>query len=61
MASVGGGYVCQVLNRANARLSLFQKDGDFLAFERVLTEARELDEVPILGYCLMPNPWHLVL
>src|SRR5436309_480817 len=56
-----GGYVYHVLNRANARLPLFQKDGDYVAFESVLAEARARYEVPILGYCLMPNHWHLVL
>jgi REP element-mobilizing transposase RayT len=50
-----------VLNRANARLPLFQKDGDYAAFEQVLTEARQLYDVPVLAYCLMPNHWHLVL
>jgi putative transposase len=53
--------VYHVLNRANARLPLFQKDGDYLAFERVLGEARQRYEVPILGYCVMPSHWHLVL
>jgi|SRR5208283_3374074 len=56
-----GGYVYHVLNRANARLPLFQKDGDYEAFERVLVQARERYDVPILGYCLMPNHWHLLL
>jgi putative transposase len=56
-----GGYVYHVLNRANARLPLFQKDGDYEAFERVLAEARQRYDVPILAYCLMPNHWHLVL
>jgi putative transposase len=51
-----------VLNRANARLPIFQKAGDFEAFERILGEA--LAHVPgmrLLAYCLMPNHWHLVL
>jgi putative transposase len=56
-----GGYVYHVLNRANARLPLFQKEADYDAFERVLAEARTLYEVPILAYCIMPNHWHLVL
>ena len=57
-----GGYVYHVLNRANARLPIFLKEGDYEAFERVLTEA--LGHVPgmrLLSYCLMPNHWHLVL
>jgi putative transposase len=56
-----GGYVYHVLNRANGRLPLFQKDSDYNAFERALAEAHELYAVPILAYCVMPNHWHLVL
>jgi putative transposase len=56
-----GGYVYHVLNRANGRLPLFQKEGDYAAFERVLGEARQLYDVPILAYCILPNHWHLVL
>ena len=56
-----GGIVYHVLNRAVARLPLFEKAGDYAAFLRVLSEA--LDECPmrILAYVLMPNHWHLVL
>lgn len=31
--------VYHVLNRANARMTLFAADGDYAAFERVLTQA----------------------
>ena len=57
-----GGYVYHMLNRANARLRIFHKDGDYAAFEGVLAEA--LEHVPgmrLLSYCLMPNHWHLLL
>src|SRR5438105_3336498 len=55
------GLVYRVLNRGNARATVFHQAGDFDAFEHVLSEA--LDEVPmrLLAYCLMPNHWHLVL
>jgi len=33
--------------RANARLPLFQKDGDYEACERILVEAHEAYDVPI--------------
>jgi putative transposase len=33
--------VYHVLNRANARRTLFDDDGDYAAFERVLTQACE--------------------
>ena len=56
-----GGLVYHVLNRANARRPIFEGDGDFLAFERILTEMQKRVEMRILAYCLMPNHWHLVL
>jgi hypothetical protein len=31
-----GGLIYHVLNRANARMTIFEKDGDYEAFERVL-------------------------
>ena len=36
-----GGYVYHVLNRANGRLRIFKKQGDFLAFEEILAEGIE--------------------
>jgi putative transposase len=56
-----GGIVYHVLNRAVARLPLFEKPADYAAFLRVVAEA--LDECPmrILAFVLMPNHWHFVL
>jgi putative transposase len=59
--SAPGGYVYHALNRAVARLPLFQKQGDYEAFERVMAEALERHPIRLLGYCLMPNHWHFVL
>src|SRR5438876_840092 len=56
-----GGYVYHALNRGVARLPLFEKDGDYEAFERVVVEAAAEHPTRILGYCLMPNHWHFVL
>ena len=55
------GLVYHVLNRANGRLRLFKKDDDYLAFLRVLLQARERVPIRILDWCLMPNHFHLVL
>ena len=56
-----GGYVYHVLNRANARMTIFRGDGDYEAFQRVLAEAVERTQTRLLGYCLMPNHWHLLV
>jgi REP element-mobilizing transposase RayT len=56
-----GGLVYHVLNRANARMTIFENDADYAAFEQVLEEAVERTGTRLLAYCLMPNHWHLVL
>jgi putative transposase len=45
-----GGFVYHVLNRAVARLPLFEKPADYAAFLRVLAEA--LDECPSESFAL---------
>jgi putative transposase len=56
-----GGFVYHALNRSVARLPLFQKDGDYDAFERVLAEALQEHPTRILASGVMPNHWHFVL
>ena len=56
-----GGIVYHALNRAVARLPLFQNEGDYEAFERVLIEALDQHPIRVLGYCMMPNHWHFIL
>lgn len=53
--------VFHVLNRANARLPLFETEKDYRLFETVLEEARERVDMRILAFTIMPNHWHLVL
>lgn len=40
---------------------LFDDEGDYAAFERVLAEAQQRLPMRLLAYCLAPNHWHLVL
>jgi putative transposase len=56
-----GGYVYHVLNRANARIAIFDDDGDYESFEKILGQAVARFETRLLVYCLMPNHWHLVV
>ena len=56
-----GGYVYHVLNRGVGRLTLFEKADDYEAFIRVLAEALDWVDVRLLGYCIMPNHWHLAV
>ena len=56
-----GGYVYHVLNRGVARATLFHKHGDYVAFERVLHQAKDTCPMRLLAYCLMPNHFHLIL
>jgi len=55
-----GGVVYHALNRGNARRQVFFKDGDYQAFLKALGNAYKQVRVPLLGYCLMPNHFHLV-
>ena len=56
-----GGTCFHVINRAVARLTLFEKEADYIAFERVLEEARNKVALPIFAYIVMPNHWHFVV
>lgn len=53
--------IYHVINRANARLPIFETEKDFQLFEKVLEEAKNRIDVDIYSYCLMPNHWHFVI
>lgn len=55
------GEIFHVLNRAVARLKIFEKPGDYLAFMRVLDETWEIVPLPIFAMVVMPNHWHFVV
>jgi putative transposase len=50
-----------VLNRGNARGTVFHEDADYQAFVDLMAEANERVPMRILGYALMPTHFHLVL
>ncbi len=50
------------MNRGNGRLSIFDEESDFDAFERILKEAvGRFPAIKLYAYCVMPNHWHLLL
>jgi len=53
--------VYHVLNRANARMTIFEKAEDYAAFERVLEEAVQRTKMRLLAYCVLSSHWHLVV
>jgi putative transposase len=56
-----GDTIYHVINRANGRATIFKNDKEYRHFELLLEEAKELLDMRILAYCIMPNHWHLVL
>ncbi len=59
-ASLGG--ICyHVINRGNARREVFLKEADYEAFLKAMQHAHVEVPMRVLGYCLMPNHFHLVL
>src|SRR5881398_2079527 len=56
-----GGLAYHILNRRVGRLGLFDKPADYMAFEKILSEAHERTGIRIAAYCLMLNHWHFVL
>ncbi len=55
------GAIYHALNRGNVRGTVFHKDEDFEAFERIVGEGRQRYAVELFAYQWMPNHWHMVL
>ena len=59
-ASVGD--ICyHVINRGNAQIEVFHKDGDYRAFVELIGLACQRIPMRVLAYCVMPNHFHLAL
>ena len=56
-----GGEIYHVINRANGRMEIFHDKEDYQLFEELLRETKDLVDMRILAYVLMPNHWHLLL
>ena len=48
------GAIYHMLNRANRRATIFHKDADYEAFERIIAEALKQVQLKLFSYCLMP-------
>ena len=59
-ASVGG-YCYHALNRGNGRARVFHDADDYHCFVRLLQKACARVPMRLVGYCLMPHHFHLVL
>src|SRR3954471_17776082 len=59
-ASVGGMFY-HALNRGNRREAVFHKPDDYDAFVAAIGDACRRLPTALVGYCLMPNHFHLVL
>lgn len=55
------GVLYNALNRANLGAEVFRKEGDFVAFEKVLSEALQLYQVELFAYQIMGTRWRLIL
>ena len=59
--ATAGGLCYHVLNRGNSRARVFHKDDDYQAFIDLIAAASDRLPMRVLGYCLMPNHFHLML
>jgi len=50
-----------IVNRGNNQQPIFRKDLDYHVFLSLLMESKQRNPVPVFGYCLMPNHFHLLL
>ena len=56
-----GGYCYHVINRGNGRATVFHKDADYASFLKLIGDAQARLPMRVVGYCLMPNHFHLLL
>ena len=56
-----GNTLYHVINRANGGFRVFHTDADYKHFESVIQSGKDMMDMRIVAYCIMPNHWHLVL
>ena len=61
-ARASRGDICyHVINRGNGRAKVFHKVADYQRFTEIMCQACERLPLRVVGWCLMPNHFHLVL
>lgn len=61
-ARASRGNICyHVINRGNGRAKVFHKAADYQRFTEMMYQACERLPLRVVGWCLMPNHFHLVL
>ncbi|WP_404307948.1 transposase [Neorhodopirellula lusitana] len=55
------GHCYHMLNRANLRATIFKKESDYEAFEKIIDEALARYKIELFAYCLMPSHYHLLV
>lgn len=56
-----GNMLYHVINRSNGRAKIFHTNDDYKHFEKLLQDGKDMVDMRIVGYCIMPNHWHLIL
>lgn len=59
--AVEAGLVYHVFNHCPPKSKLFRRSEEFDAFIELLREGKQRASVEVLGFCLMPDHWHLVV
>ncbi len=59
--ATAGGLCYHILNRGNGRARVFHKKEDYQAFIDLIAAASLRLPMRVLGYCLMPNHFHLMV
>jgi putative transposase len=59
--SIRAGICYHVINRGNARATVFHDDLDYEVFEALAFASARRAGAEVLAYCLMPNHFHFVL
>ena len=58
---IADGLVYHVINRGNNRQTVFEQEGEFLAFLKAIADLKERCSFDLYGYCLMSNHIHLLI